>query len=186
MVHAKGVEIGVFEGDNSSALLDTLPLLNLLVCVDPYIHYPAFDEATPNKSGKVFNADFREVEKTFRLRMKKFSNRYTLIKECSDDASRYFDDETFDFIFIDGNHAYEFVLRDIQLWVPKVKPGGLIAGHDFVNKPGYGVIAAVKESFSDGFMVNRPSKVWYTYKPKPEVKIASNHDEDFEPWPQRR
>jgi len=47
------------------------------------------------------------------------------------DAVKVFDDESLDFIFIDGNHSFEFVTNDIAEWGKKVKKGGIISGHDY-------------------------------------------------------
>lgn len=62
-------------------------------------------------------------------------------------AARY-GDATLDYVYIDADHHYEPVCRDIDAWLPKVKPGGVIAGHDFCEYPGFGVIQAVTERFS--------------------------------------
>ena len=45
-------------------------------------------------------------------------------------ASRRFDDVSLDFVFIDACHTYQAVKKDISSWLPKVKPGGILAGHD--------------------------------------------------------
>jgi len=58
-------------------------------------------------------------------------------------ASELFEDNSIDFCFIDANHEYEFVLDDIRAWYPKVKQGGIIAGHDYA---GEGVKLAIKDS----------------------------------------
>ena len=42
-----------------------------------------------------------------------------------------FDDASIDFLFIDGSHEYEDVKEDLRLWLPKVKSGGTLAGHDY-------------------------------------------------------
>lgn len=46
-------------------------------------------------------------------------------------ASTRFQDNSLDFVFIDANHHYEFVKKDIEAWFPKVKTGGYIGGHDY-------------------------------------------------------
>lgn len=53
------------------------------------------------------------------------------INADSTDAAKLFDDQSIDFVFIDANHTYEFVTKDLQTWYPKVKVGGFIGGHDF-------------------------------------------------------
>lgn len=54
------------------------------------------------------------------------------IKMTSIEASKLFEDESLDFIFIDGSHDYVSVKQDINHWFPKVKKGGYIAGDDYV------------------------------------------------------
>jgi len=47
------------------------------------------------------------------------------------EVAKQYTDDSLDFVFIDGDHRYECVLADIQAWLPKVKAGGIIAGHDY-------------------------------------------------------
>jgi predicted O-methyltransferase YrrM len=58
-------------------------------------------------------------------------------------AADDFTDGSLDFVFIDATHTYDAVSRDIAAWWPKVKPGGLLAGHDYIHFPG--VRAAVND-----------------------------------------
>jgi hypothetical protein len=60
-------------------------------------------------------------------------------------ASRY-EHASLDFVYLDADHAYESIARDIDAWLPKVKSGGVIAGHDF-NTQFPGVVQAVIERF---------------------------------------
>lgn len=64
-----------------------------------------------------------------------------------------------DLVFIDGDHSYEGVKADIEAWLPKVRRGGILAGHDYYTRwPG--VVRAVDEAFEDlEFM---PDTVWWT------------------------
>jgi len=100
------------------------------------------------------------------------------------EGSQLFKDEFFDCIFIDASHDYESVKEDINAWYPKLKVGGLIAGHDFdmdlnvfearkmwekIKKQFYncnchpGVILAVVEKFPD---VKFTKRIWYYQKEK--------------------
>ncbi len=54
-----------------------------------------------------------------------------VIRECSWEASRHFEDESVQVVYIDADHTYYGVSRDIDAWYPKVKSGGWIGGHDF-------------------------------------------------------
>ena len=68
---------------------------------------------------------------------------------CSWDLAALYPDESLDFVFLDADHAYESVSRDIDAWRPKVKRGGLLAGHDYIHwpSPPFGVVRAVNERF---------------------------------------
>jgi hypothetical protein len=74
-------------------------------------------------------------------------------------------DEYLDFVYIDGDHKYEEVKRDIECWFPKVKKGGCIGGHDYGKKNYLGVRRAVKESFGD-FVITIPSVTVWLYHVK--------------------
>jgi predicted O-methyltransferase YrrM len=66
----------------------------------------------------------------------------------TDEAASLFQDGSLDGVFIDADHTYEAVKMDIQNWMPKVRKGGILAGHDYVETwPG--VIEAVNESLRD-------------------------------------
>ena len=65
------------------------------------------------------------------------------------DMAENFEDGSCDFIFIDADHEYESVLKDLKAWHPKVKSGGVIAGHDYSYKP---VTRAVHEFYEAGVL----------------------------------
>jgi hypothetical protein len=50
----------------------------------------------------------------------------------SEEAAPKIPDGSLDFAYIDANHAYEYVKRDIELWWPKIRDGGMLAGHDYL------------------------------------------------------
>ena len=69
------------------------------------------------------------------------------IRLTSTEASNLYADNSLDFVFIDANHSYKFIKDDIKHWYPKVKKGGILAGHDYwSDSPG--VIQAVDEFIS--------------------------------------
>ena len=56
-------------------------------------------------------------------------------------VSRSIPDQSLDAIFVDGCHLYDCVVSDLEIWLPKVRPGGLVSGHDFSPQwPGCGVL----------------------------------------------
>jgi hypothetical protein len=78
---------------------------------------------------------------------------YKSIRGLSSEVVNQFEDESLDVVFIDLTHTYESVKQDIELWLPKVKKGGLLAGHDYENDwPG--VVRAVDEKFPDKMIMD--------------------------------
>jgi len=126
-----GVEIGVDEGVNTKNILTKLPIERLYL-VDPYIPY--------NDGSGVVTAG-KEV--LARKRLSKFQSKIVFLIEKSEDVVSMIPDNL-DFVYIDGNHSYEFVKKDIELYYPKVREGGVIGGHDFY-KNFLGVLTAVIE-----------------------------------------
>jgi len=70
-------------------------------------------------------------------------SRWTILRSFSYDAVHFFG-PTFDFVYIDGEHSYEAVTKDMKDWWPKIKQGGILAGHDY-NDTNQGTIDAVNE-----------------------------------------
>lgn len=160
--HAIGAEIGVFQGDTSLKLLSILKDLKFIFCVDVWEQNQDFLDASPNKVGRIVNADWSTIRKKF---AKNVINAYPFkvcaMKMTSEEASRLIANESLDWVFIDANHSFRHVKNDIDFWSPKVKKGGIISGDDFVDKPLYGVKEAVKISFNDYDVIH---KIWYTEK----------------------
>ena len=59
---------------------------------------------------------------------------FQVIKQDSLTAATLFPDGYFDMVYIDASHFYEHVLADIAAWKPKVRPGGILGDHDYINK----------------------------------------------------
>ena len=96
----------------------------------------------------------------YKLFLENMGNRnFTPIRKKSLDAAEDFEDASCDVVFIDMDHRYEEVLKDIDAWLPKVKDGGYLAGHDYLPFLGMGtlktpttVAEAVYERFGDNIM----------------------------------
>ena len=69
------------------------------------------------------------------------------IPKNSLEAYKEFEDESIDFLFLDGDHRYKGILSDLKNWYGKIKTGGVISGHDY-NEPSCGVRQAVDEFFA--------------------------------------
>jgi hypothetical protein len=153
-----GAEIGVYQGQLSDILLREIPGLNLTM-VDIWDEnvYPC-DPILNLKYGGV-NAKIN-----FGMAMAvqdKFSSRAWIVKKNSTNAVREYRDNFFDFVFIDGNHSYGAVKTDIIAWLPKVKIGGWICGHDYNNPAWPGVNQAVNERFLTSYIEVDSDFTWF-------------------------
>ena len=121
-----GAEVGVFTGEFSELLIRGLPDLKLHL-IDPYREFPkeVYDDIA-NDDQDVQDARYEYVCKLFQKK-----KNVEILRLTSEEAALKIPDESLDFVYIDANHAYQFVKRDIELWRPKVKPNGILAGHDY-------------------------------------------------------
>jgi predicted O-methyltransferase YrrM len=135
----RGVEIGVANGENAESMLKTLNIEKLFL-VDPYQqHYVQETRAHP----LVIEVPMITYE-TAKKRLEPFKDNIVFLVKTSDEAAKEIPDEL-DFVYIDGNHGYEYVKRDLENYYPKVKVGGIIGGHDFFLTFFEGLVKAVVE-----------------------------------------
>jgi len=129
----RGAEIGVADGRYSEVLCQSIPGLELF-CIDSWEKYKD-DRRMQRAKQHATNYEFA----------KKSLAKYnaTLIKAFSMDAVKKFDNESLDFVYIDGNHAFDFVMQDIIEWSKKVRKGGIVAGHDYYHFRRSGIVEAV-------------------------------------------
>lgn len=154
-----GIQIGNFFGDSTLSFINT-NAFDKLYCIDPYI--PNFDPDDQSTGNLVVQA-----EKVFENRFKN-DKRVIKIKKKSVEAVDLFQDESIDFIYIDGCHRYENVKQDLNNYYPKIKKGGMICGHDYDLSNSIYHIRGVKLAINEFFKKN-PLKVfldmsWLYYK----------------------
>lgn len=120
-----GAEIGVWRGDMSAALLQHPDLV--LYMVDNW--RPAEPYGV-----KLFVAERQVKSQRLAVEQTEFAkDRRRILCLDSLDAARLIADGSLDFAFIDADHSYAAVKADIAAWLPKVKRGGLLCGHDYAN-----------------------------------------------------
>lgn len=141
-----GAEVGVFAGQLSQRLLKRPDLTLYLVDSWSAEHLPQYAA-----SGD-FHASLsqQQQEHFYRMtcQMVKFAGaRAQLVRSDSRAAAAAIADGSLDFAFLDADHSYEGCRADIQAWLPKIKPGGFISGHDYDHPqfPNFGVKRAVNE-----------------------------------------
>ena len=153
------VEIGVREGNTSFFLLDELGPRLRLVGVDPYFEddlasrgLEGLFERTREAYAQYDDDDDDDGEDNSRsssagVRPRgargSIAARAKLIRATSEEAAPRFPDGGLDLVFLDGDHSLEGVRKDLELWAPKLRPGGILAGRDYMA--GDGVRPAVHE-----------------------------------------
>lgn len=75
------------------------------------------------------------------------------IHMSSEEASKLYENESLDFVFTDANHLYEYISKDILCWLPKIKKGGFMGGHDYHHKDLPDVTKAVDEHFKNVIVI---------------------------------
>ena len=121
-----GAEIGVANGLYSKALCSRIPGLKLY-CIDPWTSYDAYVEHHDAIGQEILDDCYNVALE----RLKPYNCQF--VRKFSMDAVKDFEDESLDFVFIDGNHSFRYVIDDIDEWSKKVRKGGIVSGHDFWN-----------------------------------------------------
>jgi len=143
------VEIGSYKGRSSVAIGRSLGRGSLLYCVDSWLGDPYDIEDLTND---LYSAWLDNVL------CHAFARPIAPIRQPSARAATLFASASIDWVFIDGSHLLEHVSRDIALWAPKLRSGGIISGHDYVSDcPG--VVKAVDEAFPGRAVED---KIWWT------------------------
>lgn len=160
-------EIGVAEGGFSFYLLDRWP--GICYQIDSW-----GDTGEPGYSGHGTNDQDGRYRKVVDKANLLYDGRAMPLRLMSAPASRVFADGIFDFVYIDANHSLASAREDIALWWPKVKAGGILAGHDYLagvfHGTEYGVKQAVDEfAAAHGLTVNVTQEPdwpsWWLEKP---------------------
>jgi predicted O-methyltransferase YrrM len=143
----RGVEVGIAEGLHCAWILEEVPHVTRLYGVDPHKEWINHEYCGDpnNKPQKV--QDIR-ADKCAGMT----NERFTYIRAESPGAADFFEDGALDFVFIDAQHHYQGVKADIEAWTPKVRKGGIIAGHDIDHE---GVKRAVEEAFPKSEILGR-------------------------------
>ena len=153
-----GIEIGSFAGESAEIFLKS-NAFKILYCIDPW--EPNFD---PNDATSRLMSNIENIFDS------KFKDNQIIkkIKQTSDNAINLFENESIDFIYIDGCHQYEYVKKDIENYFPKIKHGGIISGHDYEMSGRTfhirGVKKAVDEYFKKPPLSNYADNSWVYIK----------------------
>ncbi len=155
-----GAEVGVAEGRYSKMMCDHNPGVRLL-CVDTWNRYRGNQRGGPQ----------RQHDRNYGIAQRILAPFDTTIaKAFSMDAVRDVGLESLDFVYIDGNHNFDYVMQDIIEWGKRVRRGGIISGHDYYHFRDAGVVEAVDvyayaHGIKEWFLTNeRKEKSWFWVK----------------------
>jgi hypothetical protein len=146
-----GAEVGVREGKFSRVLCKANPDLHLF-CVDPWMPYGGRKYTKEKQDGL-----FEIAKKTLA------PYNVTFIRKTSMEGVKDFKENSLDFVYIDGNHLFDFVMEDIIHWSRRVRSGGIIAAHDFH----YGSNVEVVEACMAYTRANHIDPWYVTKEPQP-------------------
>jgi len=128
-----GAEIGVAEGYFSEAMFKAIPNLKLY-CVDIWRPY----------RGNQWSGSTERNEHHFQVALARLSKyNAEIMREMSLDAVKKIKDGSLDFVYIDANHAFDYVIQDLIEWSKKVRVGGIVSGDDYYIFRKAGVVPAV-------------------------------------------
>jgi len=119
-----GLEIGCAEGDTTKYLLENFKNLKLHG-IDPYTEYSDWNGNYLHKNHMNWSLN------QFKNKIEKYKNQHILYRDFSNNVANKFEENSLDFIFIDGLHTYDQVLSDCRNYYSKVKSGGIFSGHDY-------------------------------------------------------
>lgn len=131
------VEVGTAEGYNAEDLLKAG--MQKLYLVDNW----ATIESQAGDGG--FNQEWHDKNyEAAMLRIKPYGNKAIVLRGLSVDMAKEVPDGSLGLVYLDGDHSYEGVMRDLKAWFPKLVQNGVMAGHDYLNTA-YGVRSAVMD-----------------------------------------
>jgi hypothetical protein len=159
-----GAEIGVARGDFSEHILSHWHGAKL-ISIDPWIELP------PDEYVDVCNIPQSSMQESYERtvgRLARFGDRSAVWRATGSEAAKRLAPESLDFVYIDARHTYEAVLEDLADWFPLVRPGAIVAGHDYNDghfaQGIHGVRSAVDEFFGQ-----RRISVSHTYTDVPSI-----------------
>lgn len=119
-----GAEVGTEQGVYAETMCKANPGVKLY-CIDAWKAYRGYRDHTRQEKLDLFYEITKERLAPYNCE---------LIRAFSMDAVKQFKDESLDFVYIDGNHDFINVVQDVYYWSKKVRKGGIIAGHDYIDR----------------------------------------------------
>lgn len=125
-----GLELGSYHGEFANHILNNWN--GKLICIDLFDRDDNYDLNKNEGFYKLHNQKNITLSH-FNDNTKNHRNNLLTIQSDTLSASNFFPNNYFDFIYIDADHRYEFVIKEMHAWYPKLKSNGLFSGHDFLS-----------------------------------------------------
>lgn len=158
------VEVGVHRGANARAILKDNLLIEKLYLVDPWATYESIGQAESNDKRMVrmttvqMDGFAMGVYEYFLL-----NDKVRIIRAMSRFVAPMLGADSIDCVYIDADHSYRAVIRDIGTWIGVVNSRGVIAGHDYSS--GWPDVVRAIDGVFDKSVLNRlESGSWYVNK----------------------
>ncbi|MBI3211940.1 MAG: class I SAM-dependent methyltransferase [Simkania negevensis] len=153
------VEVGVFRGKNAKVLRELFPEAHLYL-IDPWKPSPSYlqEGGSISQDPQMYEEAYKEVQMLFQD-----DQNTTILRYTSAEAAKKLPNDL-DLVFIDANHHYESVKEDIETWRVKVRPGGMLSGHNYGRNRLPGVRQAVDEIFKNKVHIGQ-DEVWIHIQP---------------------
>lgn len=123
----EGAEIGVLFGEFSRHILSNWP--GTLYMIDPWEQQPADRYLDGCNSVDMNKALAKAV-----AAVAEFGARAVILREYSVPAAQHFRDRQLSWAYLDGNHSFDVITADLNAYWPKIRSGGILAGHDFYER----------------------------------------------------
>lgn len=151
-----GAEIGVCLAASTELFMKNVPSIKKYYAIDSYPTYIDWN-------GADFNEERQKLMKQYAIDvLKPYKEKIEFVYEDSSTFAKSIEDESLDFIFIDGDHSYDGFIKDLSSYFPKVKKGGIVSGDDIT-------LTTISNGLNDFFSENKPDiktgeKMWYLIK----------------------
>ena len=151
-----GAEIGVCLAASTELFMKNVPNIKKYYAIDNYPTYIDWN-------GADFNEERQSLMKQYAADvLKPYKEKIEFVYEDSSDFANSLENESLDFIFIDGDHSYEGFSKDLNNYFSKVKKGGIVSGDDIT-------LTSIDKGLNDFFAENKPeiktnNKMWYLVK----------------------
>jgi hypothetical protein len=131
--NSKFVEVGTWKGMSTAYLGVEIINSGKHIHVSAVDTFLGSDEPAHQEDLSIINNTLYEE---FCNNIEPIKSIITTVRKSSTEAACDFENASLDFVFIDAGHQYDDIYADISAWLPKVKPGGWLAGHDYGSSEG--------------------------------------------------